>query len=162
MEMQEKLLREALDYDPTTGMFRWRSTVGRRVKVGTMAGTVGSNGYVRLLVNRKGYYAHRVAWLFAHGQWPRNTIDHINGNKADNRLCNLRDVPHAENLRNQHKARSNNSTGLLGVSQRPSGKTWQARIGVDGRQFSLGFFPSPELAHEAYMKKRSELAEKSR
>lgn len=151
-------LREALDYNPGTGEFRWKSTLGRRVKVGALTGTISSNGYVRLSVNRRSHYAHRVAWLLVHGDWPKHTIDHINGNKADNRLSNLRDVTQSQNLRNQHKARSISTTGLLGVSKRPSGRTWQARISMGGKQVSLGFFPTPEQAHQAYLAARASVA----
>ena len=108
------------------------------------------------------HYAHRLAWLFATGEWPKETIDHINGDRGDNRIANLRDVPRRINCENQRKARSVNRVGLLGVSRatgnRP-GKPYTAFIGVRGKSVGLGYFPTAELAHEAYLAAKRRLHE---
>jgi hypothetical protein len=82
-------LRELLHYNPETGMFSWTSTgPGRKTSVGTLH----NKGYLRVRLNRAFFYAHRLAWLYVHGRWPHQTIDHINGIKTDNRLVNLREA----------------------------------------------------------------------
>lgn len=141
-------LREALDYDPLTGVFLWRiSNQSRYVYPGGPAGSRFSDGYYRIKLDGRSYMAHRLAWLFVHGVWPAAEIDHINGKPADNRIENLREASRTENCRNSRRRR-HNPTKFKGVIR--SGSKWRAAISVDRRKICLGSFPSPEAAHAAY------------
>ena len=153
-------LREILHYDKETGVFTWRVNRGGRFGVaGQTAGCIGKNGRRRILTAGKANLAHRLAWLYVYGQWPTNHIDHINGNPDDNRIVNLRDVPRSTNLQNQRKAQvSNKSCGMLGVSKNgPPRNPWRAQIRFNGTTKYLGIFPTPELAHAAYIEAKRRL-----
>lgn len=143
-------LRSLLLYDAETGLFWWRV---RRpgIRQEGAAGTLSkSTGYVVIQVNGRLYKAHRLAWLYVYGCWPANTIDHINGKKADNRISNLRDVTHPVNSCNRVRQNRNNATGLLGVTPHPATGKFMARVSRDGRSKYLGLFPSADEAHRAY------------
>jgi hypothetical protein len=131
-------------YCPDTGQFRRRTRTGERP-----AGTTNSCGYTRIVINRKAYLAHRLAWLYMNGAFPVGDIDHINGDRADNRRVNLRDVPRKMNAANRHKANKNNARQLLGVSRLRS--RWVAQIAIDGVKRHLGVFDTAEAAHQAYL-----------
>jgi hypothetical protein len=143
-------LRELLLYYHDTGIFTRRICL-RGNRKGSIAGSLTHEGYIAICVDYKKHPAHRLAWLCATGQWPAGDIDHINGNRSDNRLANLRDVARSVNLQNQRKATGRNASGLLGVSLHKETGKWAARIQVLGKQKHLGYFNSPELAHEAYL-----------
>ncbi len=140
-------LRELLHYNPETGVFTW--VVKRRgVRVGAMAGTVSStNGYRIIRLDYRAYQAHRLAWLWMVGGWPKGQIDHLNCNKVDNRWCNLREATPTQNTRNR-PVRRDNRIGFKGVAR--ANHRWQARIWVNGKRFHIGCFDSPEDAHNAY------------
>ena len=147
-----------LCYDPDTGEFtriaHSKSSSGRRSgksKLGAITRKPNAGGYLAISVNNKSYYAHRLAWLFGHAQWPSGAIDHINGDKLDNRLCNLRICEAATNQQNIRAAKSGNMTGLLGVTPCNESGRYIASIMVDGRRIHLGRFDTPELAHAAYL-----------
>lgn len=148
-------LREVLDYDPETGVFTRKVRLAQRHKAGDRADFVvtGGNlkGYRRICVDSQRYLAHRVAWMYANGEWPKKFIDHINGDKGDNRLSNLRDVQPKVNVQNTRKPRSDNKSGFLGVHWHKQNRTWRARIQKDGKSINIGCFPSPEEAHAAYL-----------
>ena len=145
-----KELREILDYNVSTGDFLWRRAPCQRMPAASRAGWVENTGYVRIKILGRSYVAHRLAWLWVHGEWPAGPLDHINGNMADNRISNLRIASSSENARNR-KCRADNSTGLKGVRARPCKTTpFQAVISVDGKSISLGYFASKEEAHAAY------------
>jgi hypothetical protein len=110
-----------LNYDPDAGVFTWKVSRGNRV-AGSVAGTIDNNGYCRIKFGSKLELAHRLAWLWAHGKWPQNQIDHINGNRSDNRIHNLRDVSRALNGMNRHRPNPNNRVGLIGVDRQRNGK----------------------------------------
>lgn len=93
-------LRAALDYDPATGLFRWIERPNQKIIVGSIAGHVGRKGYIYVTIDKRKYAAHRLAWLYVNGEWPKEQIDHINRVKDDNRISNLRDVSDAENKLN--------------------------------------------------------------
>lgn len=136
-------LREVLDYDLETGEFRWRITMGCRGVAGRVAGCLCATGYQSIRINRKPYQAHRLAWLHVYGEWPRNEIDHMNGNKADNRLSNLREATRFQNTANRKSRKT-----FKGVYLLPSGR-WAASIQRD-KLHHLGCFDTPEEAHAAY------------
>ena len=151
-------LKQSLDYNPETGEFRWKVAAGRS-GAGSLAGNVNSNGrfYIRFQGNL--YKAHRLAWLLTYGKWPEKMIDHIDGNVSNNRISNLRDVSRSVNLQNQRKASSNNKSGFLGVSFHEQTAKFRANICLNGKSKHLGLFPTPELAHAAYLAAKREIHE---
>lgn len=95
--------------------------------------------------------AHRLAWFLAYGEQPKMDIDHINGNKSDNRLCNLRLVTPSENMSNQRKAKANAPTRYIGVRVTGRKKPFAAQITKNGKQTYLGSFATAKEAHAAYL-----------
>lgn len=106
---------------------------------GREAFTRVANGYLRGSIFNRSYAAHRVIWLLHAGEWPHHTIDHINGNRLDNRISNLRDVPNVENSRNVGM-HCNNTSGHQGVDWASFNGKWRARIKVDYVDHHLGYF----------------------
>jgi hypothetical protein len=144
-------LRSLLDYEPDTRIFRWRVQPNNRVKVGAAAGYINDRGYIRIMVNGTFFKAHRLAWLHFHGMWPQDQIDHINGDKRDNRIRNLRDVSTSINAQNITRPRRDNTSGYRGVSWHKKNKHWHAQIRANGQKHHIGFFDTPEAAHAAYL-----------
>lgn len=153
-ELTAAHLRRTVDYDPGTGVFHWIRTDGHRA-AGNVAGTRDSGGYLRFCVDNTRHRAHRLAWLYVHGVWPSGVIDHINGDKTDNRMANLRDVSHAVNIQNQRHASARSRTSVLGVYRQ--GNRFTAQIQVAKRSVHIGCFATVEEAHDAYLKKKREL-----
>lgn len=147
---------EVLRFDPATGQFFWKVRTGRSIR-GSEAGCVRKNGYRSLNINGQRYYCHRLAWLVTHGCMPKNSIDHIDGNRTNNRPGNLRDVTHLLNIHNQQKDRPNNTTGYKGVTWSKRYKKFIAQIMVNRKNFRLGCFDDPKLASEAYWKAKEHL-----
>lgn len=116
---------------------------------GMEAGCINQDGYRRIRVGKKFFVVHRVIWLVATGRWPKDQIDHINGVRTDNRLCNLRPANNSQNQQNR-PSRSWGKSGLRGVTVLTSGR-YQARIKADGGYVGLGSYETAELAHEAYL-----------
>lgn len=148
---------EMLNYDPETGVFTRRLAKGP-AKVGDIAGSKDSYGYVQIRLRSKIYLAHRLAWLVTYGYWPENQLDHINRDRADNRVSNLREATHAQNLQNRAVQR-NNKSGFIGVSWYPKYSKWMACIGINGKSKTLGYFDSPEAAGAAYAAAKAEMHE---
>ena len=145
-----ELVREHLDYCPSTGIFTWK-THGRGRVVGEPAGTIMRKGYRRLKINGAILLAHRAAWALTHGYCPALEIDHINGIKDDNRIDNLRLATAAQNQQNSGRSRANKS-GYKGVSKTAWNNKWQAKIYCERTRTHLGYFESREAAAEAYRK----------
>ena len=144
-------LKEILKYDPETGEFKRKN--------GIKTGTINKSGYVVIKI-KKLYYAHRLAWLYMYGDYPKNNVDHINGNPSDNRICNLRDGIQALNNQNKRKCISTNkSCGLLGVTYSKQAKKWIASIMLKRKRYHIGYFDTAQKAHEAYLIKKRELHE---
>lgn len=119
-----------------------------------MSGGLSRHGYYRVGIFKRRYLAHRVIWAFHYGEWPSETIDHINGVRTDNRIGNLRAVSQAENQKN-HRMRVDNKTGHTGVYWENRSKKWQARINLKGKLLNLGTFLNIEdavLARKAAQK----------
>lgn len=150
--------RELLEYDADTGALSWRRP-RKGVKTDRMVGSLsaGTKGYRRIGVDGHIYRAHRLAWLLFHGVWPEDQIDHINGNRDDNRIVNLRESNNSGNQENRSKARSDNKLGLLGVIWSKQSRKYQANIVVRGKQKHLGFFLDANDAHAAYVSAKRQL-----
>ncbi len=144
-ELTAEQLRSILDYDQETGIFTWKVRAANRVKAGDAAGSLGGDGYLQISVQSRRYQAHRLAWLHFHGVWPEDQLDHINRNKTDNRLVNLRDVTQKQNMQNRSKP-SNNTSGHPGVSWNKRLSKWQAKIEHNRKQIHLGYFSILEEA----------------
>jgi HNH endonuclease/AP2 domain len=141
-------LRQLLDYDPETGIFRWR--IARQgVRVGAAAGSLNGRGYRQTQIDGQLYPAHRLAWLYVYGEWPTIDIDHINGIQGDNRLANLRLATKSQNRANARRHK-NNTSGYEGVYLDRRNGRFLAQIGFNGHRKYLGLFDTPELAHQAY------------
>lgn len=132
-------------YNPDTGLFTWLVRTSNRISVGDVVTMVSKNGYVRIGLNGNQYQAHRIAWLIMTGEWPEKDIDHINGDRIDNRWQNLRQVDRQTNLRNSSLS-SANTSGALGVSLDKRCGRWYAYIKVDGVKKSLGYYDNIEDA----------------
>lgn len=140
-------LKKYLHYCPDTGIFRW--VVARnKIKAGTVAGTLRPDGYVSVVLFRKRYLAHRLAFLFMLGRFPQELADHRDLIKHNNAWVNLRDATYSQNRMNSGLAPVNTS-GFTGVSLH--GKRWRARINIGRKEIYLGTYDSAELAHEARM-----------
>lgn len=146
-DLEHSELIKRITYDPETGLFVRKI---RRIK--PYAGTVNSqSGYIDIGILGKTYKAHRLAWFYVYKVWPREDIDHINGIRTDNRLCNLRSVTRRINLQNLRKPKPKNKSGFLGVCQHKKSGKWIAQIRILGKVTKLGYFETPELAHKAYV-----------
>jgi hypothetical protein len=145
-------LRAILHYDPETGIFTWKVKTCRKVVAGAVAGYMKPEGYTVIRINKIGYPASRLAWFYVTGEQPLYDIDHIDGDPRNNTFANLRDVTTAGNIQNQKRAHARNKTGgFLGVSKLKSSKKWRARICTNGTHTVIGWFDTPEEAHEAYL-----------
>ncbi len=143
-------LREVLDYDSVTGHFHWRHRGGkfRKDLVGTRAGADrGPGDYRNITVFGCSYLEHREAWFYVYGEWPAH-LDHVNREKGDNRIANLREATRAQNRMNQGTTRRNTS-GFIGVRFHNISRLWQAYITVAGKFRSLGYFKTPAEASKA-------------
>ena len=151
-------LNSILRYCPETGNIFYRVTRGSRAQKGSLAGGINkADGYVQIVIARKLYRGHRIAWLLHYGKWPENSIDHIDGDRSNNRICNLREANGSENMQNQRKPPLHNSSGFLGVSFDKMRGKWKAVIQIHGKQKCIGRFDNPHDASEAYIKKKREM-----
>ena len=137
-------LRERLFYSPENGEFWW---LGKNLMPEREAGTVGSHGYLTIWLLGQMYLAHRLAWFYVHGVWPKGQIDHANREKLDNRIANLREARMSQQRANQ-LCRRDNKLGVKGVELHTN--RYRARIMVKGRYVDLGRFDTIEEASLAY------------
>ena len=145
-------VKELLSYDANSGLFFWTKNRSN-VKAGAVAGCTSKNGYTLIRIDKKLFLAHRLAWIYCNGDDSvPDLIDHINGNKTDNRIENLRPATKVLNGQNRRAAQANNaSSGLLGVAYISHTKKFTAYINKDERRQYLGLFENKEDAHEAYI-----------
>ena len=147
-ELTAEYLRSILHYDQETGIFTWKVSTSRRVRVGDVAGCSNGGGYLQIMVQSRLHLTHRLAWLYTYGEWPKDQIDHINRNRSDNRISNLREATHTQNARNMSKA-SNNTSGHPGVHWYSRDSKWLAHITHNYKQIHLGCFNTIEEALSA-------------
>lgn len=138
-----EIARQLLTYDGEH--LRWNVSRSGTARKGDIAGRIHSSGYRTLKINSKQYMVHRIIWLIVHGQFPTHSIDHIDQNKLNNRIENLRDVAQAINNKNR-PLQKNNSSGRIGVYWRKDKQTWQAIIKHGQIQTHLGFFKNKDDA----------------
>lgn len=154
-----EILNQLFRYEPETGILFWKqndvlySSAMDRVS-GKEAGSQCTNGYKKITFNYKYYLAHRIIWKIAYGEDPQY-IDHINGIRNDNRLCNLRSVDYSQNNKNK-KIGKNNKSGLTGVRFDNQSKKWKATIGHNKHKHHLGYFSNLDDAIMARKKAESE------
>lgn len=148
-EITADVVRSLLDYNEESGVFTW--SVNCLKSPGMPAGNMDSKGYMRININKLGYKkTHRLAWLYVYGMWPNGHIDHINGIRNDNRICNLRIASFEQNSRNI-KVHSDGKSGYKGVTFNKGCKKWQVQICQGGGKYKyIGVFPDPEDAARAY------------
>ena len=142
------VLLSALEYNPKAGVFVWARDNRGHARKGDIAGSLRAEGYVRIVVNGRKFYAHRLAWFFVHGVFPENKIDHKDGDRANNSISNLRSCDDGLNSQNRDKARSDSKTQVMGV--RKNGSRFQASIRVKGETFHLGSYRTIDEAFRAY------------
>jgi len=154
--MTAELARQLFSYDHKSGELIWRRNVGSRAKVGTVAGFVSTDRYRRIGYKGISYLSHRLVWLYHKGTWPEKFLDHIDGDRTNNRVENLRSASRTENNRNV-SVQKNNTSGFKGVSFMRRDNVWVAQIVADRKNYFLGRFPTPEEAYAAYCKAAKEL-----
>lgn len=156
-------VKARIRYNSKTGEVWWRrkkedSHYARgwnKKFAGKKAGRVSFMGYWDVSIDNVRYRHHQLAWVYVTGKWPKDQIDHINGNKLDNRFCNLREASAAQNGWN---VRTNwNSSGLKGAHWNRNTGKYLAQIKVNGVRYSMGYHDTAKQAHQAYVAKAKEL-----
>lgn len=142
-------LKKHLSYDLESGIFTRIFSASSSVKIGDVAGCIGSERYTHISVAGIKYAAHRLAWLYVHGVWPHLYIDHKDGVRSNNKFANLRECTVTENLRNR-KQLKNNRSGFKGVSWQKQRGKWKVQARLDGKKLNLGYFDNLEQAGAAY------------
>ena len=132
-------VREAFDYDEETGDLIWKIKPCKKVSIGDVAGSYDKSGYRQTGYKGATYFIHRLVWGYVHGQFPPKDIDHIDGDRANNRISNLRAVSHQENSKNS-KLSKNNTSGVTGVYWHKKTSKWEAAIAINGKKIHLGLF----------------------
>src|SRR5215217_8382237 len=151
--MNLEKIKSDLSYDPETGLLKWQNHK-KKYLVGELAFMAENNeGYRQGVYLGNQYKAHRLIWFIYYGSWPKGQIDHINGNKSDNRIINLRDVSAKENRRNS-KRQSNNTSGYSGVYFENSMNKWRSVIYIDRKRKHIGYSDTAEEA--AILRKAAE------
>lgn len=153
-DLTAERLRELLAYDPETGIFTRRIAAGGAI-AGTKAGTLDSHGYVQIKINSTLHLAHRLAWLYVHGLWPENHLDHRDRIPSHNWIKNLRPATYEENQQNA-SIRKDNTSGYVGVSFFKRTNRWRVQIQVKGKKISVGYYQSIEDAIAARAKAKAE------
>lgn len=147
MDELHKQLMEYLYYDPETGLFIWLKQKSNRIKVGSIAGSKNKKGYIRIKFHNVFYLAHRLAWFYVYNQFPTKDLDHVNRNKEDNRLSNLREASKIEN---------NHNKDSKGYCFHKATSKWMAKITTNNIAVYLGLFKTKKEAREAYLKAKRE------
>ncbi|HBY9796140.1 TPA: hypothetical protein MJA66_14730 [Klebsiella pneumoniae] len=146
--LNKERLDELLDYSPDSGLFTWKVNRRGKAKSGCIAGSKNGQGYIIIKIDGKFYFAHRLAWLVTHGTFPVNMIDHIDGNRENNKINNLREATDEQNMWNS-AAGKNNKTGVKGVSWDGRRKRFRASISIKGKNKEIGSYLSLKDAESA-------------
>lgn len=145
--ISQKQLKSLVFYDAVSGVFRWKNCPSRGKRRYSFAGNINTDGYLRIRIHGKQYQAHRLAWLYIYGKFPKYQLDHANGDRADNRLCNLREATYQQNAWNRKTPKSN-KLGMKGVYE--NGGWFYASISFDGKQRHIGIYRTADEAQAAY------------
>ena len=157
MRVSIERLREIINYDPDTGVVTWAKS-RRSAPAGKVAGCLDKRcGYVSIRIDFKQYLMHRLIWFYVYGVFPEHQIDHIDGDKSNNRLANLREATISQN--SQNRRRGQGRSKLLGAHWLGDVKRWRSSIGIAGKNFYLGIFDTPEEAHECYKNAKRKMHE---
>jgi hypothetical protein len=153
-----------VSYEKDTGIFTWKErpfhqfknshgmNIFNSQKSGLPIKSMNKDGYIQIRIYKNNYYGHRLAWFYVYGFWPKKHLDHINGIKNDNRICNLRECNDYENMQNLKKAtKGNKSTGLIGSYYNKHAKLFYSRIKVKGKDIFLGYFKNALDVHNSYI-----------
>jgi len=143
--LTQENLKKLFDYAPDTGYFTRLVKVNYNTDIGDIAGSINDAGYLQIRIDGRIYLCHRLVWLFIYGYFPENSLDHIDRDKTNNRLNNLREVSQTCNNKNSGNL-SNNTSGVKGVSSVGGSKTWKAQITVNRRCLNLGRYGNFEDA----------------
>lgn len=143
--LTQSALKKDLHYDPETGEFTWLVSTNYNALAGSTAGCLDRQEYQVIRVQGKNYKAHRLAWLYTHGEFPPDGLDHKNRDRSDNRISNLRLATNAENMQNI-PIPSSNTSGHIGVSWDKATQKWLAQIQINRKKINLGRFHNLEDA----------------
>lgn len=143
-------LTELLTYEPSTGDFVANANARGGWRKGQLVGTRTRSGYIRIGIRGRDYLAHRLAWFYVNGEWPKSGLDHKDGDPANNLLSNLRECDQSENGANMRR-KVTNKTGLKGVWFDKELGRWRAGITINGKSRHIGVFATPSEAHSAYV-----------
>lgn len=146
MGFTKTYIQSILSYNTNTGVFTWLCDMGANKVKDKVAGGVVDR-YLKIKINKKKYFAHRLAWLYVYGEWPKNQIDHIDGNAFNNRIDNLREVTSRENCQNYSIHRNGK---LVGASFHKQHQKWRATIYENGKCKHLGLYSTELEAHNKY------------
>lgn len=153
--LTQAYLKEHFYYCEKTGNLIRIKYVPPHGKIGDIAGNISVVGYRQIKVCQKVYYAHRLVWLYNYGVWPAHTIDHINGDKLDNRLSNIRDVTLDINCQGFKQQRTDNTSGYTGVVYIKTNGKFRATLGKNNKNIFLGEYTNPVDAHNAYLEAKA-------
>lgn len=149
-ELTQETLKQILNYDSNSGCFTYKISPTNGIYVGDIAGCLHkSTGYRRIIIKQVQYRMHRLAWLYVYGKFPEEYIDHINGDKSDNRICNLREATNQQNQLNRGKAKTN-STGFKCVSFSNNKLKYRVKFTFNKIRYNLGTFDYAKDANNAY------------
>lgn len=158
--LTQEYLKSILDYNLDTGIFTWKVNKSQRTKAGDVAGW-SYNGYRQIEINNKPYKAHRLAWLYVNGEMPKDLIDHIDNDRSNNKISNLREATYQTNSEN-YKTPKTNKSGVKNVSWYKSLNKWVVSISTKKIKKTIGYFDDLEFAElvaiEARNKYRGEFA----
>lgn len=160
-QLSPEEIRGLFDLNVETGELTWKATTSRGQHTQRAAGSSHRLGYRQVKTGKKSYLVHRVVWAIVYGEWPSKPVDHIDGNKANNAVANLRLVTAGQNMQNRAVKGVKTVSGLAGASYVPGTirrrECWEARIKVNGVSKHLGRFKSPEDAHYAYITAKTQV-----
>ncbi len=139
MALTQTELKELLRYEPKTGNFYWLSFRRGKALEGSTAGCVMNTGYIGIKIKSERYVAHRLAWLYMTGAWPEDRIDHIDGDRANNKWKNLREATVSQNVCNSD-VRTDNDAGFRGVCWHPKSGRWAVKTQFGDKSYALGYF----------------------